>query len=367
MSGLKIIDRYIIKKVLYTFLFVALILVAVVTIIDITERMDKFAAHKLSLWVILGYYGDFIPWLAGLITPITAFIAIIYVTSRMAAHMEIVAILSSGVSFRRLMLPYFIASGIIAVASFVLNGWIIPPSNRDRLDFEVKYFNKTYNFSNRNLHMQIQPNVYLYVQDYSNQSNTGYQFSLERFEDNRLVDKLVADNIVWDTTKNKWILRYWKRRQVDSLFQKASLAEKLNSNGYEKDTTLAITPADFKNEERKYDGMTIPELTHHIQKMRFRGSTGVEAFEVERHLRYSAPFTIFVLVLMGVIVSARKSRGGTGYQIVLGFVLAFAFIIFFTMTRTFAEAGSMIPVVAAWLPNIVFTVISAAMYKFVPR
>lgn len=374
---MKLLDSYIIKKILSTFFFVMMILLAIIVIIDITEKVDKFNDHHLKLPEIMGYYMSFIPWICGMLTPIICFIAIVYVTSRMAAHTEIVAILSSGISFVRFLYPYFIASSIIALLSFVFNGWIIPPSNKHRLEFEMQYFQQKFYFEKRNVHMQAAPNVYLFIQNYNNQSNIGYQFSLEKFDQNRLIEKLTADNIQWDSTKNKWTLSYWKRKKIDNIFnvvkgdsiivKKDTVVEKIAENGFKLDTTLIITPKDFESDSHKYDGMTIPELTNHIEKLRFRGSSGVEAYEVERHIRYAAPCTTFVLVFMGVIVSARKSRGGTGFQIALGFMLAFVFIIFFTLTRTFAETGSLPPVVAAWMPNTIFTLISLAMYKYVPR
>jgi lipopolysaccharide export system permease protein len=354
-----------------------MILLAIIVVIDITEKVDKFNDHHLKFAEIMGYYMDFVPWICGMLTPIICFIAIVYVTSRMAAHTEIVAILSSGVSFVRLLFPYFIASSIIAIISFVFNGWIIPPSNKNRLDFEMKYFQQKFYFEKRNVHMQTAPNVFLYIQTYNNQSNNGYQFSLEKFEHNVLIEKLTADNIQWDSAKHKWTLSYWKRKKIDNIFkvvrndsivlEPSVENEKLAESGIKMDTTLVISPKDFESDAHKYDGMTIPELTEHINKLRFRGSSGVEAFEVERHIRYAAPCTTFVLVFMGVIVSARKSRGGTGFQIALGFMLAFVFIIFFTLTRTFAETGSMPPLIAAWMPNSIFTLISLAMYKYVPR
>ncbi|MBI1767697.1 MAG: LptF/LptG family permease [Bacteroidetes bacterium] len=409
---MKILDRYIIKKVLSTFFFVMMILVAIIVVIDITEKVDKFNDHNLKFPEIFGYYMDFVPWISGLLTPIICFIAIVYVTSRLAAHTEIVAMLSSGISFRRLLLPYFIASSIIASISFVFNGWVIPHSNRERLAFEMQYFQNKFYFESRNVHMQTAPNVYLFIQNYNNQSNTGYQFSLEKFSDNKLIEKLTADNIQWDSVKHKWTLRYWRRKKVDEMFEvnsdadslkKASTSAQVKSgddlklsenvsnelkperktfqrkkppgdfssilagHGEAIDTTLAITPKDFENNAHEYDGMTIPELGHQIAQLRFRGTTGVEAYEVERHIRFAAPCTTFVLVFMGVIVSSRKSRGGTGFQIALGFLLAFVFILFFTMTRTFAETGSLAPFAAAWLPNALFGMLSLFMYKYVPR
>ncbi len=365
---MKLLDKYILKMILSTFFFVVLMLEAIICIIDLTEKIDKFVAFKLNKMVILGYYMDFIPWIAGFLSPITIFIAVIYVTSRLASHTEIVAILGSGISFRRFLYPYFLAATFIAVMSFLLNGWVIPKSNHDRLRFEMQYFQNKYYFEKRNVHMQVAPNVYLFIQSYDVNSNTGYQFSLERFDKDRLIEKFSADNIQWDTVKNKWTLRIWKRKKVDSIFQIQKTGSiPLVERGDSMDTTLVITPKDFENDNKMYGGMTIPELNEKIETLKFRGSTGVEAYETERHIRYSSPFYIYVLVFMGAIVSARKSRGGTGFQIALGFLMAFVFILFFTIASTFAQTGALSPWLAAWSPNIVFGIITLLMYKFVPR
>lgn len=361
------IDRYILKKVLATFLYVVVMLTSIILVIDLTEKMDKMARNELSASTVIGYYLDFIPWIAGLLTPITVFITIVFVTARLAAHSEIIAILSSGTSFKRLLVPYFIASAIIASASFALNGWIIPESNRSRVAFELKYFENKTIYDRRNVHMQVAPNVYLFLQNFSNRTNSGYQFTLERFEGNRLVEKLSADNIQWDTLSGKWTLKNWTRKKVDDIFNLDSQNPELTTSGASLDTTLIISPSDFEEESRHYDGMTITELRQHIRKMRSRGMTGVESYLTELYIRFSAPFTTFILVFMGVIVSSRKARGGTGFQIALGFSLSFVFILFFMLSRTFAEAGSLSPLLAAWIPNIIFVSISLVMYKYVPR
>jgi len=366
---MKIIDKYILKKILATFFFVVLILMAIITVIDITEKMDKFAKFHLSTSAILGYYRDFIPWVMGLITPITIFIAIIYVTSRLAGHTEIIAMFGSGVSFRRLLLPYFLASLVIGSISFALNGWVIPKATKSRLAFELQYFNNRYYFEARNIHLQVAPDVYLFIQNYNNVSNIGYQFSLEKFNKNELLEKLTADNIQWDSVKQKWTLRYWKLKKVSGIFTGSNTGDlsHLQQSGEALDTVLAISPKDFEAQERSYDGMTIPELNEHIAKLKFRGATGVQMYEVDKQIRFASPFTTFVLVFMGVVVSSRKSRGGTGLQIALGFVMAFVFILFFMLSRTFAEAGEITPFVAAWIPNVVFSILSGVLYYFTPR
>jgi lipopolysaccharide export system permease protein len=378
---MRILDKYILKTLLSTFFFVVVILLAVITVIDLTEKMDKFAKAGVTSAQIADYYLDYISWIGSFITPITMFIATVYVCARMAGHTEVIAILSSGVSFKRFLLPFLAGAAFIGAISFVLNGWIIPDSNKSRLEFEVQYIKNKYYFDKRNIHIQVAPDVYLYLQSYNNNTNTGYHFSIERFNDNRLVEKLTANRIEWDSTKQKWTLRDYKIRKIDRIFETASQAapaRPVNSpkkivardsliSGASLDTALVIHPREFESDYRKYDGMTLNELDEYIQTLKARGSTGVEVYEVEKYTRYSAPFTIMILVFMGVIVSSRKSRGGTGLQIAVGFLLSFIFILFFTLFRTFAEAGSTPPQISVWIPNIVFAIISLGMYKYVPR
>ena len=383
---MKLLDKYILKQFLTTFFFVVLILLAVVSIIDMTDKMDKFAKAGLTGWQILGYYGDYIPWIGSLVTPITIFIATVYVCARMAGRTEIIAILSSGVSFRRMLVPYFIGSLIVAIISFILNGWIIPNSNKSRLAFEVEYLKGKFYYDKRNIHIQVAPNVYLYLQSYNNTSNTGYHFSMERFENNKLVEKFTGNRIEWDTTIQKWHVRDYEIRNIDDIFDKASgkrvrvrsggrgndkvklpNGKYIDREGQSLDTALVIHPKEFESDYRKHDGMTLNELDNYIETLQARGSAGVELYQVEKYTRFAYPFTIFILVFMGVIVSSRKSRGGTGVQIAIGFVLSFIFILFFTLFRTFAENGQWPPQISVWVPNITFGIISLVMYKYVPR
>ncbi|MFD1000509.1 LptF/LptG family permease [Ohtaekwangia kribbensis] len=378
---MKLLDKYILKQFLSTFFFVVVILLAVISVIDMTDKMDKFAKAQLTSGQIFGYYLDFIPWIGSLVTPITIFIATVYVCSRMAGRTEVIAILSAGISFRRMMLPYFIGSFFIAILSFILNGWVIPNSNKSKLAFEVQYLKNKYYYDKQNIHIQVAPDVYLYMKSYNNTNNTGYQFTLERFQDNKMIEKLTASRVEWDTAKQKWTLRDWRIHNVQSIFETTSGPEAKPGfetskrvvttdsikSGTTLDTALVIHPKEFESDYRKYDGMTLNELNKYIKTLRSRGSTGIEVYEVEKYTRYTAPFTIFILVFMAVIVSSRKSRGGTGLQIALGFLLSFIFILFFTLFRTFAENGSMPPQISVWIPNIIFGIISLIMYKYVPR
>lgn len=428
---MKLIDQYILKRFLSTFVFVVIIFLSIITVIDLTEKIDKYQAAELTTMQIVGYYQDFMPWIGSLIAPIIIFIATVYVCSRMAAHTEIIAILSSGTSFRRMLVPFFMGATLIAILSFYLNGWIIPNSNKDRLAFELEYLKKNHSYAQRNIHMQVSPNTILYMQSYQAVNKTGYHFTLEKFDGNRLIEKLAASRIVWDTLQKKWTLYDWERRKIDEVFEDPTLevrqpsktaeeggpavpAEAIGAGttkarprrntpvatvnlkedkgdkketkadakakptrpvpepdslvkGAKMDTALVIRPKELENDYRKYDGMTMPELNRYINMLRERGSAGVEAYLVEKYTRYASPFTIFILVFMGVIVSSRKSRGGTGMQIALGFLMSFVFLIFVILFRTFAEAGSLPVQISVWIPNIIFGIIAMAMYRYVPR
>jgi lipopolysaccharide export system permease protein len=378
---LKLLDKYILKTFVVTFFFVVLILLSVITVIDLTDKMDKFSKADLNAGLILGYYLDYIPWIGSLLTPITIFIAAVYVTSRMAGHTEIIAMLSAGISFRRMFLPYFVGATLIGVISFVLNGWIIPNSNKSRLEFEMQYLKSKYYFEKQNIHIQVASDTYLYMKSYNNNNETGYRFTLEKFDNNRLIEKLTADRIQWDSVKQKWTMHDWAVKKIEGIFEtpkrpeavanvevaKASSQDEFIRSGDKLDTALVIHPKEFESDYRKYDGLTLNELNDYIHTLRARGSTGIELYEVEKYTRYTSPLTIYILVFMGVIVSSRKSRGGTGPQIALGFLLSFIFILFFTLFRTFAENGSLPPAISVWIPNIVFGIITIVMYKYVPR
>jgi lipopolysaccharide export system permease protein len=357
---MKILDLYIIRKFLGTFFFVVLLLVSVVSVIDYTEKNDDFLEHQLNAAQIAAYYVDFIPYVASLITPITVFIAVVFVTSKLAGNTEIIAILSSGVSFRRLMVPYMIGAMVIAGASFLLNGWVIPNANKDRIAFEIKYVKSPFYYDERNIHLKIAPDAYAYMESYNNNADVGYRFTLERIQGNQMLAKLSARRIEWDSTASKWKLKNWTLHTFDGM-------DESFETGTEMDTTLNIHPKDFGSTYGLYETLTLTELDDHISLLRERGANDIPLYQVEKYIRYMSPFTAVILTFIGVIMSARKARGGSGFQIALGFGIAFLFIIFFIFARSIAEAGSLQPMLAVWLPNIIFSVVGLALYKFVPR
>ncbi len=335
-------------------------LILVIVVIDITERNDKFMRHGLTVKEILPYYMAFIPYMANLITPITVFIATVFVTSKLASHSEIIAALSSGVSFRRLMLPYIIGAAMIGGLNYYLNGWVIPDANKVRIAFQVQYFQKPFYFTETNIHVKVAPESYAYLKSYNSNINAGFNFTLETIKDNGLINKLSSKRIQWDTLSSQWKLTDWQMRALNGDGETMSF-------GTELDTLINLQPRDFESTYGYHETLTNQELNDFIDLLKLRGDDGVRFYENERHIRNMSPFAALILTFIGVIVSARKSRGGAGFQIAFGFLLAFIYIILFILSRAIADAGSMNPVLAVWLPNIVFSMVGLFMYHTVPR
>ncbi|NJN27378.1 MAG: YjgP/YjgQ family permease [Cyclobacteriaceae bacterium] len=357
---MKILDWYILKKFLKSYVFVVFVIELVVVIIHITEQNENYIKHELSAAQIFGYYLDYVPYIANMIAPITIFITVVFVTSQLAQHSEIIAMLSSGVSFTRLMRPYMFGAIIIGAITFYLGGWVIPNGNKDRVAFELQYIKGTYHYSGKNIHIKIAPTTMLYLQSYNVTSNVGYKPTLETLEDGVLKNKLEAVRMEWQDETEKWRLRTWKKREIDGMNEIFTTGEQL-------DTTLRISPKDFESDYSRFETLTMNELYAYIDELRMRGADDIEVYEIEKYIRYTAPFAAIILTFIGLSVSARKARGGSGFQIALGFLLAFIYIIFFIFSRTSAEAGSITPIVAIWIPNIVFTIIGLAIYQTVPR
>jgi lipopolysaccharide export system permease protein len=356
---MKILDWYIFKKFVKTFLFVILIFVLVILVIDVVEKLDAFRRMKAT-WkeIITDFYFNYIPYLINLVSPLLIFIAAVFVTAQMASRTEIVAILSSGITFMRFMRPYWIASGIFAIITFYLTGWLIPDANKIRVDFDIQHIKGQDNKLHRNLHIGIAPNVYAYMQDYQNYSRTGYKFTLERFEGNKLLEKLEAPTIVWDTTKNKWRIDRYTLRKINGM------DEELIIHNSPIDTTLNIKPEDFEDKHMYYEKLTFPELDAYIALLRQRGAEGVDVYVTEKYARYTYPFAVIILTFFGVIVASRKNRRGIGAQIALGFVLAFVYLLFYILaTKAIANSGKMPILLAVWLPNVIFTILGIAMYR----
>ena len=358
---MKKLDIYILKKFLGAFIFVMSILIFIIVIIDFTEKNDNFIKNDVDSDEILRYFLTYIPYMASFLTPIIVFIATVFVTSKLAAKTEIVAILASGVSFKRFMLPYFLGAVMIGLLSFLANAYLIPETNKFRIDFELQYVKKAFYFNDRNIHIRVAPDLYIYIDRYNNQGNVGYNITLEQIQNGNLKEKLYARTMKWDTVGHKWRLNRWNRR----VFKET---DEIIYSGFALDTALNLTPDDFENQERLWETLTMSELNNHIDQQSLRGSADVDIYKIEKYIRIMSPFSVIILTFIGIIVSSKKSRQGTGVQIALGFLIAFLFVIAFMLSRALAEANTFnSPILAVWLPNIIFGLVGVILYRTVPR
>ena len=353
------IDFYITKKFLGTFFYAIGLILSIAIVFDISENLDEFISKDVPVKaIVFDYYLNFIPYFANLFSPLFTFIAVIYFTSKMAFSTEIIAILSSGVSYARLMRPYLVSALIIALLSAVLGNFIIPPANDTMIQFRHKYIKDRTINTERNIHRQIEPGVYIYMQSFNN-NNVGYRFTMETFDGAELKEKLTAQNIRWDEKTEKWVINsYWKRNMDGE--------DEILSKGYRMDTTLNMHPKDFQKLKSEMETYTTPDLLHEIDMMKMRGVNYIE-WEIEKHKRISGPFSAFILTLIGAGLASRKVKGGLGLHLGLGLALAFSYIMFMQISTVFAISGSTPPIVAVWIPNIVFAVFAVFVYRWAAR
>lgn len=358
--GLKRIDMYIIKKFLGTYFFSIVLILSISIVLDLTEKLDKFYDNNAPLKaIIVDYYFNFIPFYMNMFSPLFTFIAVIFFTSKMATNTEIIAILASGVSFRRMLLPYFISAFIIASISFVVGGYVIPPGNKRRLDFENTYVSSFKKDNARNVQMEVQKGVILYIERFEVRSNTGYHFSLEKFDDKKLVSRLTAETITWDSAYN-WKLSNYLQRDFNNMREKIR-------KGFALDTTIKVQPEEFFITSMESPQMTINQLHRYLERQRYRGVGNIQGFEDEYYKRFSMPLAAFIMTLIGVSLSSRKVRGGIGLHLGIGLGLSAMYILFATMSTSFAVNGVMSAFAAVWLPNLVFLLIGLYLYRTAPK
>lgn len=358
---MKILDRYIIKQFLSTFVFSIILIIGLAVVIDITEKLEDFIEKDAPMRaIVFDYYLNFIPYYTNLFMFLFIFISVIFFTSKMASNTEIIAIISSGISFKRFLYPYFISALILAVASFFLSNFIIPKANKVRLEFEDTYINGTFYNSERNIHKQIEPGIFIFMENFNTRTNTGNRFTIEKFENKKLVSKLTSHSITWDSTIGKWeVSNYYIRDIKDN---KETLTK-----GNTLDTLISISPIDFQRRDTEKAKMDYYELNEFIDMKILRGETDTANYLIEKHIRIAFPFSTFILTLIGVSLSSQKKRGGAGLNIGLGLLLSFAYIFFMQLAQQFSLKGNLPPVVSAWIPNAVFMVIAFFLYRIAPK
>lgn len=355
------IDKYIIRKFLGTYIFMIALILSISVVFDINEKIDKFMSNSAPLKeIIFNYYVNFVPYYANLFSPLFIFLAVIFFTSKMASNSEIIALLSNGVSFKRLLKPYMVSAAIIAVFSFVMGGFIIPPANKTRIDFEQKYIDpRKRKTGDRDIQFKVAEGTIVYFGNFDLESKTGYNFSIDHFDSLKLVSRLTAQSIKYDSLYH-WTISNYQIRNFDGLEEKIT-------HGNTTDTIIQIVPNDFIVANTDQQMMTTPQLFRHVGSQKRRGLGNIQAFQIEYHSRYASIFSAFILTLIGASLSARKVKGGMGLNIGIGLALSMAYILFMTISSSFAVKGSMSPFVAAWIPNIVFIGIAFFLYKKAPN
>jgi lipopolysaccharide export system permease protein len=361
--GIKLIDGYIIRKFLGTFFFTLALILTIAVVFDFTEKIDNFMEKEAPVRaIVFDYYMNFIPYFAMLFAPLFVFISVIFFTSKMAVNTEIIAILNSGMSFRRMMWPYFLSSFVIATFTFVLTNFVIPKANLVRMDFEDKYYrSSSRKVTVENIHRQVYKNIYVYMGSFNPISQRGQNFTIEKFSDSgRLVSKLSAASVIFDTTKNKWKAMNYYLREIKG-------NDEIITKGKNIDTTLTIKPGDFSRDPGFVGTMTYRELDDYIKLLRLQGSDELKLFLIEKHRRYASPFAVFILTVIGVTLSSRKVRGGIGMNIGVGLMLSFSYILFLQFASQFSLKGNLGPGLAMWIPNILYSVIGLVLYRLAPK
>lgn len=355
---IKKFDLYIMKQFLGTFMFALLLLLAIVIIFDINEKLDAMIAAPLYD-TVFKYFLNFLPYFANQFSPLFTFIAVIFFTSRLADHSEIIAILSSGISFKRLLVPYLVSASIIALASFVLAAYIIPPANVKRIEYTNKWVKDRQIDYGDNIQVQVSEGVMGYMARYDNLMKTGYRFSLEKFDGKTMVSRLTAQTIKYDTL-GRWIVKDYMIRDFSGMREQMQ-------KGAELDTLLNLEPRDFLISSLDQEKLTNPELREYIARQKGRGVANIQSFEIEYEKRYANIAAAFILTVIGLSLSSRKVRGGMGVNIGIGLLLSFTYILFTTVTSTFAISGYTSPRVAMWIPNFVYILIAVYLYRRAAR
>ncbi len=355
---LKTLDRYIIKKYLSTFFFTVLIFSMLTIVIDFSEKIDNFIEEKVpTSEIILDYYTTFIPFIHGLLFPVYALIAVIFFTSRMAYNSEIIAMLASGISFRRLLVPYIVGGFIIGGLYMLLGHIVIPYGNKTKVDFENKYIFKYDAETKRdNIHIYLTPTSKAYIRHYSISDTIARDIIIEEIKGGELISKLSAKRAKYEGATGKWKLTNYDIRTFNGM-------KETYQTGVDMDTLINLTPGDIERRDNLKSTMTSPELAAFLVSEKKRGTGKAKLFEIELYNRTAAPFTILILTCIGMILAARKVRGGTGLHLAIGAGLGAVYILFNQVSTTLSTNANFHPMLGVWMPNILFIIITIYLLR----
>ena len=338
-----------------TFFFSIVLILSIAIVFDLTEKMDDFFENQVpTKEIILDYYLPFIPYYTNMFSSLFIFISVIFFTSKLAGNSEIIAMMAAGVSYHRLMVPYFVSATFLFLFSFYLGGYVIPPATGKMLNFTDKYIEHFTSENARNVQMEVEPGTILYIESFQKRSNVGYRASLEHFEGKTLTSRITADRIRYDSAYC-WHLENYIRRDFEGMREQMTRGARL-------DTIIPIQPYELFITAEEAQQMTNPELRDYMEKQAARGAGNIQAFETEYHKRWASPIGAFIMTLLGVTMSSKKVRGGMGKNLGIGIVLTAVYILFSTVSTTFSVNGVMSPFMSAWLPNFIFLAIGIVLY-----
>lgn len=364
VNPLNRLDRYLIAQFLGTYFFSIILIISIAIVFDYNENIDKFTTNNAPLkGIVFDYYLNFVPYYSNLFSPLFVFISVIFFTSKLAENSEIIAMMSTGMSFERLMRPYMVSAAIIALMSFLLGAYVIPKGSETRINFENIYKKKQRPNFAQNVQLQVDTGVIAFIEHFDGETKTGYRFSLDKFENKKLVSHLTASTIKYDTLANEQY--HWKIGNY-TIREMKGMRERITS-GSTLDSLIMMEPADFLEIRDQQEILTNPELKEYIEKQKRRGLGNIKPFEVEYYKRYATPFASFILTTIGLSLSARKRKGGMGMYLGIGLGLSASYILFQTISATFAINANWPSALAVWMPNIIFTIIAFFLYKKAPR
>ena len=357
-----IINRYILKKFLSSFFLAMGLIILIVIVFDVSEKIDDFLHKNAPLHLIVfQYYFNFIPFFVNMFSPLFTFIAVIFFTSKMAGNTEIIAILSTGISFKRLLVPYLYGALIIAVMTFLLSNFLIPINNQYRIDFESKYIKNRTKSSFSDIHLQLEKNAHIYAASFENKDKIAYDFTFERFnEKNEVEQKISARSITYDSVTNLWRCDNYSARTINDINETLHFC---------KDTAIAINlmPKDFNIMLEKSETMNLFELNQFIEREKLRGSSYVKTYLIEKYRRLFNPLMVIVMTFIGVAVSSRKVRGGVGIHLAIGIVIAFSYVMFSQVSTVFSVKGNMSPLLSVILPTLFYGALAAFLLRTTPK
>jgi lipopolysaccharide export system permease protein len=366
---MKILDRYIIKKFLSTTFFIVLIFSLISVVIDTSEKADDFVKSGLSSGqIIMQYYLGFVPFIISMIFPLMVFIGVIFFTSKMAGRSEIVAILAGGVRFNRLLRPFMIGALLMGGFFWYATQYLIPKANVIRGNFQAKYIDSKSSYDqgeeakkSPNYYVRVDSNTFAGLRRYDTATkSTANGFFMERMKGTQIVYNLRGETLKWDTAKKTWKLYHAVERKINGLKETVRSIDTM-------DIKLNLNPNEIRRDKYLKDKMTTPELKRFIKAEQARGTEGLNDFKVELYRRDATPVAVLILTLIGAVVASRKTRGGSGLHLAMGIITAAIFVVMDKFSLTFSTKGDFPPLLAAWMPNIIFGVIAAWLYYRAPK